>query len=96
VDKSSKVKNPSLEKYLDMVRRMESSFEGFKVKNIPRLDNKHADMLDKSTTQGLPLPLEVFFEVLKTPSVDLMERIILIVSPTHNEDWRMEIIGFPR
>jgi hypothetical protein len=28
----------------------------------------------------------VFFEVLKAPSIDLMERAILIVSPTHNED----------
>jgi hypothetical protein len=51
-------------------------------------------MLAKSTAQGLPLPLEVFFEVLKAPSVDLMERAILNVSPTHNEDWRMEIITF--
>jgi ribonuclease HI len=32
VDKSSKVKKPNLEKYLDMVRRRESSFEGFSVK----------------------------------------------------------------
>jgi ribonuclease HI len=48
VDKSSKVKNPGLEKYYDMVRRMESSFEGFSVKNIPRLDNEHANMLAKS------------------------------------------------
>jgi hypothetical protein len=45
-----------MEKYLNMVRRMESSFEGFSVKNIPRLDNEHANMLDKSGAQGLPLP----------------------------------------
>jgi hypothetical protein len=50
VDKSSKVKNPNMEKYLDMVRRMESSFEGFSLKNISRLDNEHADMLAKSAT----------------------------------------------
>jgi ribonuclease HI len=50
VDKSSKAKNPALEKYLDTVRRMESSFEGFTLKNIPRLNNEHADILAKSTT----------------------------------------------
>jgi hypothetical protein len=67
---------------------MESSFKGYLVKNIPRLDNEHADMLAKSAAQGLPLPTEVFFEVLKAPSVDLMERAILTVSPTHSDDWR--------
>jgi ribonuclease HI len=36
VDKSSKAKNPKLEKYLDTVRRLEASFKGFSVKNIPR------------------------------------------------------------
>jgi hypothetical protein len=68
---------------------MESSFEGFSVKNILRLDNKLADMLAKSVAQGLPLPPELFFEVLKAPLVDLMGRAILTVSPTHSEDWRI-------
>jgi hypothetical protein len=92
VDKSSKVKSPGLEKYYDMVRKMEPSFEGVSVKNIPRLDNRHADMLAKYATQGLPMPSEVFFEVLNAPSIDLMERAILIVSSTQSEDWRTEII----
>jgi ribonuclease HI len=56
VDKSSKVKNPGLDKYFDMVGRMESSFEGFSVKNIMRLDNEHVDMLAKCAAQGLPCP----------------------------------------
>lgn len=32
VDKSSKAKSPTLEKYLDIMRIMESSFEGFSIK----------------------------------------------------------------
>jgi hypothetical protein len=44
--------------------------------------------------QGLPLPHEVFFETLKAPSVKLMEITILMVSLTHNEDWRTKIITF--
>jgi hypothetical protein len=32
VDKSSKAKDPKLEKYLDAVRRMEASFQGFSIK----------------------------------------------------------------
>jgi hypothetical protein len=47
-DKSSKARDPKLEKYLDTVRRLEVSFEGFSVKNIPRGENEHADLLAKS------------------------------------------------
>jgi hypothetical protein len=32
IDKSSKARDPKLEKYLDTVRRLEASFEGFSVK----------------------------------------------------------------
>jgi ribonuclease HI len=52
VDKSCKVRDPKLEKYLDTVRRLEASFEGFSVKNIPRGENEHADLLAKSAAQG--------------------------------------------
>jgi hypothetical protein len=67
VDKNSKARYLKLERYLDIVRRLEASFEGFSVKNIPRGENEHADLLAKSTAQGLPLPSEVFFETIKAP-----------------------------
>ena len=86
VDKSNKARDPKLEKYLDTVRRMETSFKGFSIKNIPRGENEKVDLLAKSTAQGLPLPSEVFFETLKAPSVELMERAVLTISPVHNED----------
>jgi ribonuclease HI len=86
VDKSSKARDPKLEKYLDAVRRLEASFEGFSVKNIPRGGNEHADLLAKSAAQGLPLLLEVFFETIKAPSIELMERAVLTISPVHSED----------
>jgi hypothetical protein len=73
---------------------LEASFEGFSVKNIPRGENEHADLLAKSAAQGLPLPSEVFFETIKAPSVELMERAVLAISPVHSEDWRTEIISF--
>jgi ribonuclease HI len=94
IDKSSKARDPKLEKYLDIVRRLEASFKGFSVKNIPRGENEHANLLAKSTAQGLPLPSEVFFETIKAPSVELMEIAVLAISPVHSEDWRTEIISF--
>jgi hypothetical protein len=69
VDKSSKAQDPKLEKYLDAVRRLEASFDGFSVKNIPRGENEHADLLAKSAAQGLSLPSKVFFETIKAPSL---------------------------
>jgi hypothetical protein len=94
VDKSSKARDPKLEKYLDAVRRLEASFEGFSVKNIPRGENEHADLLAKSAAHGLPLPSEVFFETIKAPSVELMERAVLTISLVHSEDWTTEIVSF--
>jgi ribonuclease HI len=86
VDKSSKARDPKLEKYLDTVRRLEASFKGSSVKNIPRGENEHADVLAKSAAQGLPLPSEVIFKTIKAPSVELMERAVLAISPVHSED----------
>jgi hypothetical protein len=79
---------------MDAVRRMEASFEGFSVKNILRGENEHADLLAKSAAQRLPLPSKVFFETIKAPSVELMERAVLTISPVHSEDWRTEIVSF--
>jgi ribonuclease HI len=62
VDKSSKARDPKLEKYLDAVRRLEASFEGFSVKNIPRGENEHVDFLAKSAAQGLPYPPKYFLK----------------------------------
>jgi ribonuclease HI len=86
VDKSSMARDPKLEKYLDTVRRLEASFEGFFVKNILRGENEHADLLAKSAAQGFPLPSKVFFETIKAPSVELMERVVLTISLVHSED----------
>jgi hypothetical protein len=93
-NKSSKARDPKLEKYLDTVQRLEASFGGFSVKNSQRGENEHADLLEKSAAQGLPLPSEVFFETIKAPSVELMERAVLVISHVHSEDWRTEIISF--
>jgi hypothetical protein len=64
------------------------------VKNIPRGENEHADLLAKSAAQGLPLPSEVFFETIKAPLVDLLERAVLNISHVYSEDWRTEIMSF--
>jgi hypothetical protein len=42
----------------------------------------------------LPLPSKVFFETIKAPSIELMERAVLTILPVHSEDWRTEIVSF--
>jgi hypothetical protein len=76
------------------LRNIWTHFEGFSIKNIPRGENEHADLLAKSAAQGLPLPSEVFFETIRAPSVELLERAVLNISPVHSEYWRTEIISF--
>jgi ribonuclease HI len=61
VDKSSKARDPKLEKYLDIVRKMEASFEGFSVKNVPRGENEHADLLAKPLSTITPATIQKFF-----------------------------------
>jgi hypothetical protein len=93
VDKSCRARDTKLEKYLDTVRSLEASFEGFSVKNIPRGENEHADLLPKSAAQGLPLPSEVFFETIRAPSVELLERAVLNISPVHSEGLRLYLFS---
>jgi hypothetical protein len=62
--------------------------------NIPRGNNEQADLLAKSAAQELPLPSEIFFETLKAPSVELIERAVLTILPVHSKDWRTEIVSF--
>jgi ribonuclease HI len=94
VDKSCRARDPKLEKYLDTVRRLEASFEGFSIKNIPQGENENTDLLAKSAALRLPLPSEVFFETIRAPSVELLERAVLNISLVHSEDWMTEIISF--
>jgi ribonuclease HI len=47
VDKSRRARDPKLEKYLDTVRRLEASFEGFSVKKYSKRTNEHSNLLAK-------------------------------------------------
>jgi hypothetical protein len=82
------------------LRNIWIQFEGLKLlskgflSGIFHEENEHADLLAKSAAQGLPLPSEVFFETIKAPSVELLERVVLNISHVHSEDWRTKIISF--
>jgi ribonuclease HI len=60
IKKECIAREPTLEKYLALVRRMEFFFKGFTVEYIDRNKNSEADELMKAAARNNPLPADVF------------------------------------
>jgi ribonuclease HI len=67
--KRAKQKNPVLMKYLEKVREMERHFKCYSVQHILREDNNEADKLAKAAARNQAMPPDVFFEIIKEPSI---------------------------
>jgi hypothetical protein len=87
-------KNPVLMKYLEKVREMERHFKGYLVQHIPRDDNNEADKLAKAAAKNQELPPDVFFEIIREPSIK--DSKPKIVSAVETPDWRAEIMDYLR
>jgi hypothetical protein len=92
--KKNEAMNPILMKYLEKVREMERHFKGYSVQHIPRDDNNEADKLVKAAARNLELPPDVFFEIIREPSIK--ESRPKIVSVVETPDWREEIMAYLR
>jgi hypothetical protein len=73
---------------------MEIHFNGYKVQHIPRDDNNEADRLAKAAARNQEMPPDVFFEIIKEPSIK--EEKEKIVSVLETPDWRAEIMAYLR
>jgi hypothetical protein len=69
IEKECIAREPTLEKYLFSVRRMENYFMGFTVEYIERNKNTEADELAKATARNTLMPPDVFYRVLEDASV---------------------------
>jgi ribonuclease HI len=94
IEKESEAKNPILMKYLENFREMERHFKGYTIQHIPRDDNNEADKLAKAVAKNQEMPLDVFFEIIKEPSIKEEKAKILGVVET--PDWRAEIMTYLR
>jgi ribonuclease HI len=94
IEKESEAKTPVLMKYLEKVREMERHFKGYIVQHIPRDDNNEADRLAKVAAKNQEMLPDVFFEIIKEPSIK--EEKARIVSVVQTPDWRAEIIAYLR
>jgi hypothetical protein len=81
-------------KYLEKVREMERHFKGYSVQHIPRDDNNKVDKLAKVAARNQELPPDVFFEIIKEPSIK--ESRPKIVNVVETPDWRAEIMAYLR
>jgi ribonuclease HI len=63
------VRDETLERYLAVVRMMEGFFKGFTVQHIERAKNTEVDELTKAAARKAMLPPDIFFQVIKDPSV---------------------------
>jgi hypothetical protein len=75
---------------------MEKYFSGFSVRSFPRLQNKQEDVLVKAAAENNPLPPDVFFETLKSSSVNCAEEPVKFLNAISSEDWRSTIMAYLR
>jgi hypothetical protein len=80
-------------KYLKKVREMEKHFKGYSFQHIPRDDNE-ADKLAKAVPRNQAMPSDVFFKIIKEPSIK--ESKPKIVNIVETRDWRAEIMAYLR
>jgi hypothetical protein len=94
MSKKSEARNPVLMKYLEKVREMERHFKGYSVQHILRDENNEVDKLAKAAARNQELPPDVFFKIIREPSIKDSRPKIVNAVETHN--WRAEIMAYLR
>jgi hypothetical protein len=87
---------PTLERYLALVQRMESYFKGFTVEYIECNKNAKADDLVKVAAHNTAMPVDVFFQVLEDASVKTVLPEPRVINIIEGEDWRAPIMAYLR
>jgi hypothetical protein len=73
---------------------MENHFKGFTVEYIERNRNTEADELVKDTTRNMPLPADVFFQVMEDASIKTIESEPRLINIIEGEDWQAAIMMY--
>jgi hypothetical protein len=61
IEKECITREPTLERYLGLVRKIENYFKEFTVEYIERNTNYEANELAKAAARNTPMPADVFF-----------------------------------
>jgi ribonuclease HI len=87
IEKESIGREPTLKRYLVLVRRMESFLKGFTMEYIHKNKNSKADELAKAAAHNTPLPAEVFWQTIKDASIKTIELEPRVIRIIQGDDW---------
>jgi hypothetical protein len=73
---------------------MENYLKGFSVEYIERTKNLEADELAKAAAKKAMLPPDVFFQVIKDPSMKKVEPEPRMVNIIQGKNWRAPIMAY--
>jgi ribonuclease HI len=87
IEKECITREPTLKKYLALVRRMENFFKGFTVEYIDRNKNAKADEHTKAAARNTLLPADVFLQIISDASIKIIEPEPRVINIIQDEDW---------
>jgi hypothetical protein len=94
IEKECIVREPTLEKYLGLVRKMENYFRGFTIEYIEPNKNCEDDELAKAAARNTPMSADIFFQVLEDASVTTIPPEPRVINIIEGEDWRAPIMAY--
>jgi ribonuclease HI len=94
IEKESGARNPILVKYLEKVREIEKHFKCYTVQHISRNDINEVDKLAKAAAQKQAIPPDVFFKIIREPSINDPKPKTMNNIEIH--EWRAEIMAYLR
>jgi ribonuclease HI len=94
IEKQCITREPTLERYLSLIRRMENHFKGFTVEYSERNKNSEAGELAKATALNMPLPIDVFFQVAPDTSIEIVEMEPRVINLIESKDWRAPVMAY--
>jgi ribonuclease HI len=94
IEKEYIAQEPTSEKYLASVRRMENYFKGFIVEYIKRNKNTEADELAKVIARNTLVPPVVFYQVLEDALIKIVLPKPRLINIIEGKDWRDLITAY--
>jgi hypothetical protein len=94
IEKECITKEPTLKRYLALVRRIENYFKVFTIEYIERAKNTKADELVKAAARNTPLPADIFLLVVSEASIKIVELEPRVINLIQGEEWHAPIIAY--
>jgi hypothetical protein len=81
-----------MDAYVQEVRKLENKFSGLEVHHVIREHNVGADILSKLGSTHAQVPVGVFIQELKQPSIKFSPQITTDTDP-QKSDWEVMMLG---